>query len=119
MLKPMSTLITCHVHVNLFQKTKLQKTIHDSFVYMIKGASQTTVVILEGKELVYTCNQTRYPENEVYWTKNNSGIVLHGELLNLTNIQRTESGVYLCEANHDPGNEIEILEVIYVDVQCE
>ena len=86
---------------------------------MYLDANQTTVTILEGKELVYTCNQTQYPENEVYWTKNNSDIVLHGELLNLTDVQRTESGVYLCEANNDTGNETETLEVIYVDVQCE
>ena len=58
----------------------------------------------EGQSFNMTCVTSGYPEPNVYWTKGNNGARINGSVLTFTNINRTDSGQYRCEAKNDCGS---------------
>ena len=58
----------------------------------------------EGQPFNMTCVTSGYPEPNVYWTKGNNGARINGSVLTFTNINRTDSGQYRCEAKNACGS---------------
>lgn len=85
-----------------------------------QGTNETIVDVLEGKDFSRVCNQSQYPDNKVFWTKNSTSesFIVHGADLNFTDIHRQQTGEYLCQAHDDISNTNVTLDDIYVNVLC-
>jgi len=80
--------------------------------------NERTIDIQEGHNLVYTWHQKQYPESDVYWTKNDNDIVLHSEVLNLTDTGKEDTGYYFYKAYNDTTQSNVTLVVVHVNVLC-
>ena len=84
-------------------------------------SGQTTV--LEGSNLHLTCNASGRPEPNITWTKEkpgnqgNAGVVQEGKVLNITNINRNDSGTFTCTAYNGFGKKESL--AVHVNVTCE
>lgn len=78
------------------------------------------VTVIEGKNLYQYCNQTQYPDEDVFWIKNGTdrGAAEFDPLLNITSISRSQAGEYLCEAYNRTSGINRTVEVLTVDVWC-
>ena len=72
--------------------------------------------ITEGGNLTLTCKASGTPSPTVSWIKVSSGQRNDGNVLQLTNISRSQAGDYRCEASNECGNSSE---PVNIDVQCE
>ena len=79
--------------------------------------------VLEGKNLQLICEALSRLKPNITWTKErpgnqgNTGVVLEGKVLTITNIKRTDAGTFTCTAYNgfgEPENQ-----TIYVNVTCE
>ena len=79
----------------------------------------------ERNNLTLTCNAIGNPEPQLSWFKDkdlvesNDRIYLsaNNSLLTITDVNRNDSGGYLCVAHNEVGNDTSI--IVIVDVQCE
>ncbi|XP_022804178.1 opioid-binding protein/cell adhesion molecule-like [Stylophora pistillata] len=73
--------------------------------------------VLEGANLLLTCEASGRPKPNITWTnKRNSGVVQEGKLLNVTNINRNDSGTFTCTADNGFGEPQS--QTVYVNVIC-
>ena len=71
---------------------------------------------IEGYNLTVSCNASGIPPPMVSWIKVGGGIIIaNGSKLVFTNINRSESGEYRCEASNECGNASE---TVTIEVQC-
>ena len=88
---------------------------------MPKISGKTTV--LEGSNLHLTCIALGLPQPNITWTKEKPGnqgntvVVQEGKLLTITDIKRTDAGIYTCTANNGFGKPES--RTVYVNVTCE
>ena len=61
------------------------------------------------------CNVSGIPPPTVFWVKTSNGKRTNGTDLVFTNINRTQSGNYICKANNPCRDASETVEI---DVQC-
>ena len=79
--------------------------------------------ILEGDNLQLTCEATGQPEPNITWTKGKPGnqgntvVVQEGKVLTITNINRTDAGIFTCTAYNGFGRTES--QAVYVNVTCE
>ena len=66
--------------------------------------------------MTLSCNASGTPPLMVSWIKINSHVRFNTSVLVLTNINRSESGEYRCEASNECGNASESATI---EVQCE
>ena len=95
----------------------------DKPAIIVHPESQTKT---EGENVTFSCNATGNPVPTISWTRNgsyietsdNSRISFSANKIQLiiTNLNRTESGEYLCVANNSVGNDIS--NTATLDVQC-
>jgi len=72
--------------------------------------------VLEGDSVTLSCNATGIPLPMVSWIKVDGDVtVSNGSDLVFTNINRSESGEYRCEASNECGNASE---TATIEVQC-
>ena len=69
----------------------------------------------EGDSVEVYCNVTGIPDPTVIWKNVETGDLIEGNLLNLTNIDRSQAGEYRCIANNTCGEESTVVDI---DVQC-
>ena len=78
---------------------------------------------LEGNNLQLTCEASGRPEPNITWTKekpgnqDNIGVVQEGKVLNITNINRNDSGTFTCTAYNGFGKKENL--AVHVNVTCE
>jgi len=77
--------------------------------------SLENITVTEGENRTLTCNVSGSPTPSVTWTEVETGIRTMGITLELTHINRNESGEYKCEASTSCGNDTKSTFVI---VQC-
>ena len=88
---------------------------------MLEISGKTTV--LEGSNLHLTCIALGLPQPNITWTKEKPGnrgitvVVQEGKLLTITDIKRTDAGIYTCTANNGFGKPES--RTVYVNVTCE
>ena len=70
--------------------------------------------VTEGDNLTLICTASGMPQPKVSWIKL-GGQRHNGDMLEVTQINRTEAGEYKCEASNECGN---VIETATVDVQC-
>ena len=70
----------------------------------VKRIVNSSNSVNEGQSFNMTC-VTSDPEPNVYWIKENNGASINGSVLTFTNINRSDSGQYRCEAKNDCGND--------------
>ena len=61
------------------------------------------------------CNVTGIPYPTVIWNNVKTGEIIEGNLLNITNISRAQTGEYRCAANNTCGEDTTM---VNIDVQC-
>ena len=71
--------------------------------------------ITEGDDVTLSCSASGTPPPMVSWIKVDSHVRFNRSDLVLTNINRSEAGVYRCEANNKCGNASETARIF---VQC-
>ena len=79
----------------------------------------------ERNNVTLTCNATGNPEPQVSWFKDKDLVEstkriylsANNSLLTITDVNRNDSGGYLCVAHNEVGNDTSI--IVIVDVQCE
>ena len=82
------------------------------------------VTVTERNNVTLTCNATGNPEPQFSWFKDtdlveyNKRIYLsaNNSLLTITDVNRNDSGGYLCVAHNEVGNDTSI--IVILDVQC-
>jgi len=75
-----------------------------------------TVVVREGRDVEVNCNVTAgIPDPTVLWTKLVTSECSKGNPLNITNISRTQAGIYKCTANNSCGVDSTLA---VIDVPC-
>ena len=78
---------------------------------------------LEGNNLQLTCKASGRPEPNITWTKgkpgnqDNIGVVQEGKVLNITNINRNDSGTFTCTVYNGFGKKESL--AVHVNVTCE
>ena len=72
--------------------------------------------INEDQNLTLTCQASGIPPPLVSWVKISGGLRTNSDHLVFTNINRSESGEYRCEATNSCGN---VSKSLTIDVQCE
>ena len=72
-------------------------------------------MIIEGGNVILTCNASGFPTPNVSWVKTSNGQRTNGTELVLTNISRDQAGEYRCEASNLCNTATELATV---DVQC-
>ena len=72
--------------------------------------------ITEGENLTVTCEAFGTPSPTVSWIKVSSGQRTDGNVLQFTNINKSQAGDYRCEASNECGNSSELVKI---NVQCE
>ena len=88
----------------------------------ITGISGESTV-LEGNNLQLTCEASATPEPNITWTKEksgkqgNTGVLLEGKVLTITNIDRSDAGTFNCAAYNGFGKPE--IQTVYVNVTCE
>ena len=70
--------------------------------------------VTEGDNLTLTCTASGMPQPKVSWIKP-GGQRHNGHMLEVTQINRTQRGKYICEASNECGNATEMATI---DVQC-
>ena len=76
---------------------------------------ENKIVKKEGENVEVHCNVTGIPEPTVIWKKVKTDVSIEGNLLNITNISRSQAGEYRCTANNTCGEESTVVDI---DVQC-
>ena len=86
----------------------------------------TRMVVLEGSDLLLTCNATGNPTPLISWTKDGFLINASGDpriifteqnsKLSITNVSHPDVGQYRCVASNSLGNATSIAAIL--DVQC-
>ena len=71
--------------------------------------------MIEDDSFNMTCVTSGDPEPNVYWIKVNNSARINGSVLNFTNINRNDSGLYRCEAENRCGNGSRFH---FIDVLC-
>ena len=72
--------------------------------------------VTEGKNVEEYCNVTAgVPDPTAMWTNVKTGEYIKENLLNITNINRTQAGQYRCTANNTCG---EASTAMNINVQC-
>ena len=91
-------------------------TLLDSFIPVplaVKKVQNATV--MEGRDLTKECKVTTgTPPVTVFWEDVNSGQIIDGKLLIITNIARYQTE-YKCIANNTCGS---VWKTMFIDVQC-
>jgi len=83
------------------------------FVNLTNGSK----TLEEGRDLSLYCDATGSPDPNVTWTKVGDNHPVESEwLLNFQNINRDQSGDYICSANNTCGKVSS--NVTSIDVQC-
>ena len=88
----------------------------------IIGISGKTTV-LHGENLQLTCEASGQPEPNITWTKEkpgkqrNTGVIQGRQVLTITNINRTDAGIFTCTAYNGFGKPEK--QTVYVNVTCE
>ncbi|PFX13123.1 Hemicentin-1, partial [Stylophora pistillata] len=73
------------------------------------------ITVEEGGDVTKECNVIAgTPPPTVFWKNINTSEVIHGKLLNITDIRRNQSGEYRCFANNTCGNDSSTM---FIDVQ--
>lgn len=92
------------------------REVFDNFPEVI----DSTLTVIEGKNVLQYCNHTQYPDEDVFWIKNDTGrgAAEFDPLLNITRISRSQAGQYLCEAYNRTSGINMTVEVLTVDVWC-
>ena len=72
-------------------------------------------IAVEGTDVEVYCNVTGIPDPTVIWKNVQSGEIIEGNLLNITNITRAQAGEYKCTANSTCGVDSTM---VNIDVQC-
>ena len=70
--------------------------------------------VTEGDNLTLICAASGMPQPKVSWIKP-GGQRHNGHMLEVTQINRTQGGKYICEASNECGNATEMATI---DVQC-
>ena len=79
--------------------------------------------VLEGNKLQLTCEVSSRLKPNITWTKEvpgnqgNTGVVQEGNVLSITNINRTDAGTFTCTAYNGFGKSEN--QTVYVNVTCE
>ena len=73
--------------------------------------------VLEGDNLLLICEALSQLKPNITWTKEKPGMVQKGNVLNITNINRTYAGEYNCSADNGFGKPE--IRTVYVNVTCE
>lgn len=78
---------------------------------------------IEGRNLSVTCSYTlgEPTATTVYWTKSDSVFRYDGQMLWIPNIEKEDSGTYVCHAEntYSSGNRGTANTTIQIDVQCQ
>ena len=100
------------------------------FLFIVRVAPQITTQpqagsVTEGDNVTLSCNASGNPVPTISWTRDGS-LVSSGHqrisfeagnrLLTITNVNRTDSGEYLCVADNSEGNDTS--NAITLDVKC-
>ena len=72
-------------------------------------------IVVEGTNVEVYCNVTSIPDPTIIWRNVQTGEIIEGNLLNITNITRAQAGVYKCTANNTCGEDSKM---VNIDVQC-
>ena len=79
--------------------------------------------VLEGDNFQLICEASSQIEPNITWTKEKPGnqgntvVMQEGKVLNITNIKRTDAGIYTCTADNGFGKPES--QTVYVNVTCE
>ena len=82
------------------------------------------VTVAERNNVTLTCNATGNPEPQFSWFKdkdlvkstNRIYLSANNSLLTMTDVNRNDSGGYLCVARNEVGNDTS--KIVVLDVQC-
>jgi len=61
------------------------------------------VTVIEGEDVVLTCNATGSPTPKISWYKKSNYLIGFGDQLTLRNVTRYDSDIYECVANNGVG----------------
>lgn len=83
----------------------------------------STKTTIKGRNLSVTCSYTmgEPTATRVYWTKSDSVFRYDGQMLWIPNIEKEDSGTYVCHAenSYSSGNRGTANTTIQIDVQCQ
>ena len=92
--------------------------------------SPSNAVKVEGKTVVFSCVVAGYPEPDVAWTKNGVKLNASGNArldvssnngnhqLNILKVQKSDAGIYRCEANNSLDNASSSAATLTIHCEC-
>ena len=120
--------LVCHV-IKYFKGDSLLDSIFCTWwmvSFLITVAPQITthpqnLSVIEGSNVILSCNASGNPLPTISWTK--SGLLITSsdepqKNLNITNVNRTDSGEYRCVANNSEGNNTSNAATLDVLCKC-
>ena len=114
---------------NITVKTIYMHSLPTSVCWYISDRPEITkhpqnVTETERNNVTLTCNATGNPEPQFSWFKDKHPVIgvkriylsANNSLLTITDVNRNDSGGYLCVAHNEVGNDIS--KIVVLDVQC-